>query len=176
MSEPRIEIDDLVVLLLGAPSPGGAGRLDGITRLEKLVFLLEKERAPQWLSEDADFTSHNFGPFSSKIYAAVDTLAAADLVLDSNNVTGSTEDVWEVENIIGEQVADPYSSRSFELTERGRRYYNALIRELPPKVEEELGSFKARFAVLPLRQLIRYVYQRHPEFTDKSVIRDDILG
>jgi hypothetical protein len=43
-------------------------------------------------------------------------------------------------------------------------------------VSTELREFKARFAGLPLRQLIRYVYERHPDFTDKSLIRDDVLG
>jgi len=173
-----IETDDLIVLLLGAPGPSGAkpGRLEGITRLEKLVFLVEKEREPEWLTEEADFTSHNFGPFSSKIYTAVDTLAAADLIRDSAVFSDSTEDAWEAENVIGESPADPYATRDFELTERGQRYYQALLRELPPRVEDDLKEFKARFSTIPLRQLVRYVYERYPDFTDKSLIRDDILG
>lgn len=172
-----IETDDLVVLLLGAPgvSSQPSGRIEGITRLEKLVFLIEKERAPKWLTEDAGFVSHNFGPFSSKIYMAVDTLVAAGLLKDSGSIAASTEDAWETENIIGEATSDPYATRNFELTERGRRYYDALISELPEGVEQELSEFKTRFAALPLRQLIRYVYERHPDFTDKSIIRDDVL-
>jgi hypothetical protein len=172
-----IETDDLVVLLLGAPGPPGqpSGNVDGITRLEKLVFLIEKERKPDWLTEDAGFVSHNFGPFSSKIYTAVDTLTAANLITDSGSPAASTEDAWETENIIGQEAPDPYATRNFELTDRGRRYYEALLRELPSGVEEDLGDFKKRFAALPLRQLIRYVYERHPDFTDKSIIRDDVL-
>lgn len=172
-----IETDDLVVLLLGAPGPAGQprGRIEGITRLEKLVFLIEKEREPSWLTEDAGFESHNFGPFSAKIYTAVDTLAAAGLLEDSGSLASSTEDAWEAENIIGEPVADPYATRNFELTERGQRYYQALLRDLPDGVEHDLSEFKTRFAALPLRQLIRYVYERHPDFTDKSIIRDDVL-
>ena len=147
-----------------------------MTRLEKLVFLIEKERKPAWLTEHADFVSHNFGPFSAKIYTAVDTLTAAGLVQDSGSLAESTEDAWETEYVIGEQPSDPYATRNFELTELGRRYYDALIRDLPPDVPGELQEFKARFAGLPLRQLIRYVYERHPDFTDKSIIRDDVLG
>jgi uncharacterized protein len=145
-----IETDDLVVLLLGAPAPAGhsSGRIEGITRLEKLVFLIEKEHAPQWLSEDAGFVPHNFGPFSSKIYTAVDTLGAAGLLTDSGSLAESTEDAWETETIIGEQTSDPYATRNFELTERGRRYYDALIKELPSEAEDELAAFKARFVAL----------------------------
>jgi hypothetical protein len=171
-----IETDDLIVLLLGAPGPPGqpSGHIEGITRLEKLAFLIEKERTPEWLTEEGDFVSHNFGPFSSKIYKAVDTLVAADLLQDSESFAPSTEDAWETENIIGAPT-DPYATRNFELTERGRRYYEALLADLPDGVEDELSEFKKRFAALPLRQLIRYVYERYPDFTDKSIIRDDVL-
>jgi hypothetical protein len=171
-----IEVDDLVVLLLGTPAPSGeSGRIEGITRLEKLAFLVEKERNPAWLSEHGDFVSHNFGPFSSKIYTAVDTLSAAELVEDSAAFASSTEDAWETEHVIGEIPSDPYATRNFELTQRGRRYYDALVRELPSGAADELRDFKARFAGLPLRQLIRYVYERYPHYTDKSIIRDDVL-
>lgn len=171
-----IETDDLIVLLLGAPGlSGSTGRIEGITHLEKLVFLIEKERKPTWLTEDADFTSHNFGPFSSKIYTAVDTLAAADLLEDSASFSESTEDAWEAEHVIGETPSDPYATRNFALTERGRRYYSALLSELPRGTEDDLRDFKSRFAALPLRQLVRYVYERYPDFTEKSLIRDDIL-
>jgi hypothetical protein len=176
-----IETDDLVVLLLGAPAipekpERPQGRLEGITRLEKLIFLIEKEWEPGWLTEDADFQSDKFGPFSSKIYTAVDTLVAAGLLEDSRALAASTEDAWETTNIIDDPFADPYATRNFELTDKGRRYYDALIRELPEDVEAGLSSFKQRFASLPLRQLVRYVYEHHPEYTDKSLIRDDILG
>ncbi len=180
MPGPEIETDDLVVLLLGAPegSSPSTGRLEGVTRLEKLLFLIEKERQPDWLTETAEFDSDKFGPFSSKVYDAVDTLAAAQLIRDSNQLTSSTEDAWETANIIRDpgDAADPYATRNFELTDRGRRYYQALIAELPVDVEDQLGDFKGRFGKLPLRQLVRYVYERHPDFTDKSIIRDDILG
>ncbi len=172
-----IETDDLVVLLLGAPGARGQrGRLEGVTRLEKLIFLIEKEWEPEWLTEEADFQSNNFGPFSSKIYTAVDTLVAAGLLEDSRAIAESTEDAWETANIIDDPYSDPYATRNFELTEKGMWYYQALLRDLPPDVEKDLTSFKGRFASIPLRRLIRYVYERHPEYTDKSLIRDDILG
>jgi hypothetical protein len=178
VSTPRpIETDDAVVLVLGAPGgPSKPGYLEGITRLEKLVFLLERETPiGRWLTEAADFRSHKFGPFSSKIYRAVDTLAAYALLNDSARDADSTEDQWESVNVLGVNV-NPYTTRTFELTPRGRQYYDALIKELPPEAKDVLRKFKDRFAGLPLRRLVRYVYERYPEFTDRSEIRDDILG
>ena len=76
-----IETDDVIVLLLGAPGgPEAPGNLDDVTRLEKLVFLLEHETPVRsWVTEVAEFRSHKFGPFSAKIYRAVDTLSAYEL-------------------------------------------------------------------------------------------------
>lgn len=176
---PELEVDDAIVLLLGAPSrvPTLRNRVEGITRLEKLLFLLERETPlGEELSENPEFESHNFGPFSSKIYQAVDTLTAAGLLEDSTAIASSTEDAWEAEHLIGTSPSDPYATRNFSLTEKGQRYYKALINELRPGTEDLVERFKQRFAALPLRQLIRYVYQRYPDFTDKSLIRKDILG
>lgn len=173
-----LEIDDAIVLLLGAPGADDRrGYLEGVTRLEKLIFLLERETpARDWLTEKADFRSYRFGPFSSKVYKAADTLAAANLVKDSASNAGSLEDRWESVNaLMDEQDVDPYTTRTFELTDRGEKYYGALLRELPPNAEQTLGEFKRRFGQLPLRQLVRYVYERYPQFTDQSEIRDQIL-
>ena len=178
-TSPRVlEIDDAIVLLVGAPGANerDRGRIEGITRLEKLLFLLEKETdAPHWLKEDAGFSSDNFGPFSAKAYQEIEMLTSAGLVEDSARLTDSAEDTWETENIIGEEPADPYATRDLSLTEKGRRY-EALLSELPEGAEEVVAELKRRFGSMPLRRLIRYVYQRYPEFTDKSIIRDEILG
>jgi uncharacterized protein len=175
MSDP-IELDDLIILLLGAPGLARSGRLEGITRLEKLVFLAERETPIRaWLSERGDFTSHRFGPFSSKVYQAADKLAAAGLLKDSKLRADTTEDDWETGNLVIGSDSATYVTRDFELTERGQRYYQALLQELPTEAEGLIGRFKGAFASMPLRQLVRYVYQRYPEFTDRSEIKDDIL-
>lgn len=175
--ERAIETDDVVVLLLGAP--GGSdppGHLDGVTRLEKLVFLLERETPVRsWVTESADFRSHKFGPFSVKIYKAVEALSGYHLLEDSARASESEEDRWEAVNVLGADLEDPYTTRTFKLTERGFRYYAALIKLLPPDAEDTLTRFKERFATLSLRQLVRYVYERYPEYTDKSEIRDQVL-
>lgn len=181
-SQDILEIDDAIVLLLGASTRNPRltpGHLEGITRLEKLIFLLERETAARsWLSEDADFRPYNFGPFSSKVYQAVDMLAAAQIIDDSGTNAKTQEDSWERDNVIGaiSSEINPYVTREFKLTDRGWRYYTVLLERLPNGTIDELEDFKTRFAALPLRQLVRYVYQRYEDFTIRSVIRDEILG
>jgi hypothetical protein len=172
-------VDDAVVLLLGAP--GGTtlarGRIEGITRLEKLVFLLQAEtELGKLMSEDPEFKPYNFGPFSAKVYEAIDMLVLAGLATDSSSFAASPDDSWESEEVIGMEAPDPYATRNLTLTETGLRYYQALLDELPDGTEDALARFKERFATIPLRQLVRYVYQHHPTMTERSIIRDDILG
>jgi hypothetical protein len=183
VSKLAVEVDDAVVLLLGASSGVVTlrGRLEGITRLEKLIFLLERETSlGAYLSDDAAFIAYNFGPFSPKIYQEVETLAAAGLLTDFAVPTDDAADAWERLTAIdaAEEVRpeDAYTTRNFALTELGRRYYDVLASQLPAKVLQDLSGFKDRFAALPLRQLVRHVYKNYPEYTKRSLIRDDILG
>jgi hypothetical protein len=175
----RFEVDDLIVLLLGAPtkSPALQGKISGITRLEKLIFLLERETPiGERLTEKPDFVAHNFGPFSQKVYQAIDSLASADLIKDSAHVSNSDDDSWETEEFIDDALNSRYTTRDLQLTPRGRRYYDALVGELHSDTESIVSNTKNRFGVLPLQQLIRYVYRRHPEEIERSTIRDRILG
>lgn len=173
-----VEVDDVIILLLGAPSRFSTlkDRIEGITRLEKLIYLLEVESdLRKLLSESADFQPNKFGPFSSKIYHAIESLEAAGLVEDSTKLADTPADSWESLEVIGEDL-DPYATRDISITDLGRSYYRVLVGELPKGTEAELSAFKDQFGRLPLRDLIRYVYTRHPEMTVKSVIRKDVLG
>jgi hypothetical protein len=76
-TKPEFEVDDAIVFLLGARSkiPSLEGQIDGITRLEKLVFLMQMEsEVGDLLTEDPEFHAHHFGPFSSSVYQAVETV------------------------------------------------------------------------------------------------------
>lgn len=174
-----LEIDDVIVLLLGSPTriPALVGQISGITRLEKLIFLIENESSlDEIMSEKAEFSAYNFGPFSAAVYKAVDSLHGYELIEDSGSLTSNSEDSWEQVRVIGVDRSDPYATRDFRLTAKGKRYYDALCQEVPSKYVEELTRLKEQFGSIPLRQLVRYVYQRYPEMTEKSIIREDVLG
>jgi uncharacterized protein YwgA len=174
------EVDDAIVLLLGVdPGPKETqGTIQGVTRLEKLVFLLEKEGdSSDWLSTDADFEAYNYGPFSKDVYRAVDVLALAGLVEDSAKNSKSADDTWEEMNVIGNSdPEDAYVTRDFRLTALGQRYFEALKSELPHDDFSKVVQLRKKFAGWPLRALIRYVYRNHDDYTHNSLIRDDILG
>lgn len=176
-----LEVDDAIVLILGAPGPDSmrANYINGITRLEKLLFLLENEtELAQYLAGDSGFKAYNFGPFSEEVYHMIPILAAARLITNSVALSDTSDDTWEYRSLIDDVDwdEDPNKTREFELTPLGQKYYSSLLDDLPDGTEEELAQFKARFAALPLRQLIRYVYLQYPQFTVNSVIREAVLG
>lgn len=176
----EFEVDDAVILLLGSAAGRreATGEVKGITRLEKLVFLLERETdAGKYLTESPAFEAYNFGPFSQKVYQAIDTLVSAGLVEDSAQLSQNNEDTWELNRVIGDDLTAPsYSTRNFRLTELGREYFDALRTELPSTVVNQVGELRKKFSGWPLRELVRYVYERYDSYTQKSLIRDEILG
>jgi uncharacterized protein len=177
---PEFDVDDAIVLLLGADAAGRnqSGEMKGITRLEKMVFLLKEEtEAGKLLTQDPEFVAHNFGPFSKPVYQAVDKLVAAGLLLDSKRLSNNSDDSWEASRLLGaDDVQTDYSTRDFKLTDLGREYYSALLEELPKSAVRQVNDLRARFENWRLRDLIRYVYERYEAYTVNSVIRDDILG
>lgn len=175
-----LELDDMIILLLGAPSkiPTLQDRLEGITRLEKLIFLLERETDySDLIDKETEFHAYNFGPFSAQVYKAVDYLSAYELLDDSARLAPNDEDAWERIRVIDDIPSDPYVARLFTLTEDGKRYYDALVEELKEHGHDidKMTQFKQKFAALPLRQLIRYVYNKYPDTTSQSLIRDEVM-
>lgn len=171
-----VEVDDVVVMLLGAPG-AAPGRVEGITRLEKLVFLFERESAlSELVQESADYKAYLYGPFSRKVYQAVDSLSSAGLVVETTVSSEAVDEAAESEAAIGDESGNDFTARSFELTDDGWDYYRSLLEELPDAAEADLSGFKASYERLPLRRLLRYVYESYPEYTTESVIRDDVLA
>ena len=86
------------------PLPSKAGLKESLV-LEKLVFLLQKEsEIGSLLTEDPEYRPDNFGPFSVKVYQAVETLAAVNIIVDTSELSQSTEDMWESSQIVGTEI------------------------------------------------------------------------
>jgi hypothetical protein len=165
---------DLVLLLLAAPgsSDAASGRIDGITRLEKLLYLADREsNLPRQVDEPLQFVPYNYGPFSKAVYEAVDLLAEMrpPLLREVRAVDGQTIDN-ETEAGLGTGTTE-YVERRFILTEEGRLVSNLLAGE-HPEVMDLLTDVKKRYGGMTLNQLVHYVYTRYPEDTVNSVIRD----
>lgn len=168
-----LEGSDLVLLLLAAPTsvPSARNRVNGITRLEKLLFLVEQETSvPSSVTgEKLAFIAYNYGPFSKDVYQAVEILEEAGLVREERVVDGKTIDSMEDVDVTGAVEGDEYVERRFELTDKGKLVAGLLSRH-HPDVLHQLEHIKNRYAERPLSALIRYVYTTYPESAANSKI------
>ena len=164
---------DLVLLMLAAPTgvESARDRINGITRLEKLLYLTERETAvsENVASEQLDFVAYDYGPFSKDVYEAVEILEQSDLLREERTVDGRTIDSMEDLDVTGAVEGDEYVERQFVLTPQGKMVAGLLARH-HPGVVQELARIKDAYASRPLSALIRYVYRTYPESAVNSKI------
>lgn len=163
---------DLVLLLLAAPTKvGGAeDRINGITRLEKLLFLASQETDVLKQVEDPfRFKAYDYGPYSKEVYEAVELLEEAGLLEEQRVLEGRALD--EMEELAAATEEREGIERRYVLTEEGRAVAR-LLAQRSPEVSEKLATIKDKYAGMPLGRLIRYVYQQYPPYAEKSKIRD----
>lgn len=180
----QLDREDIVLLLVEANERlFGRSAFSGITRLEKLIFLLQKETDFRKVGELYEFKPHNFGPFSKEVYEAVDFLESCDLIETRERTYASyyankeesqlLEELNEgesLESVVGDDAA--VVEKVFSLTAAGRTVairLRQLIEGLSRNSTQQIDSLVVRYGNLPLSQLIRYVYRRYPETTVKSI-------
>lgn len=179
---------DLVLLLLYATDKEGRPNapVRGITRLEKYVFLAVKESNILASASNVDdqfrFRPYKMGPFSPEVYDEVDFLKALGLVHDApyKDPSGSAQVEWNA--LITDQILSKYqkeeavSSQSgdaiYSLTPKGIEIARRLYENLTPAEREFLTNLKKRFNHMSLREFLRYVYKKYPEYATKSEIKD----
>lgn len=180
----ELDAEDVVLLLLEANERLlRKSSLDGITRLEKLIFLLEKETDFEGVGKFFLFEPHNFGPFSKGVYSAVEFLEGCDLIevreKSYPSVYATSDEVKLLSELLDSDVPDDsalsesqITERQFLLTDDGRtvatKIRDAVIRRRPADVKG-LDLVIKKYGHLPLNHLIRYVYRRYPAMTVKSI-------
>jgi hypothetical protein len=177
MGGPESELEalvgsDLILLLLAAPSrvSSAKDRIHGVTRLEKLLFLADKETDIAGRVEDAfRFRPYHYGPYSKELYEAVELLEEAGLISEERVYEGRTLD--EMEEATAGQLELEGTERRFLLTPDGKAVAG-LLAEHHKDVTKALAGIKERYAAMPLRRLIRYVYGAYPDYAEASRIKD----
>lgn len=177
---------DLLLLLLHAKGHTGEynEEIKGITRLEKLIYLLLKEGGfEEKLKNDIHFEAYDFGPYSPEVYNILEVLKEMDVV---NTRTERYDTFREViDELLYRELEDqPIISKErtmevYSLTEdRGLRLIKGLKERgrITEKDIETVERIKSEYNGLKLDNLLKYVYEKYPESTKKSKIVDKILG
>jgi len=164
---------DVVLLMLAAPTTveSARDRINGITRLEKLLYLTERETrvSEDVSSEQLSFVAYDYGPFSKDVYEAVEILEESGLLREDRTIDGRTIDSMEDPDVTGAVDGDEYVERQFVLTPKGKLVADLLARH-HPSVIQELARIKDAYASRPLSALIRHVYRTYPESAANSKI------
>jgi|ERR1700728_1171560 len=153
---------------------------NGVTRLEKLVFLLGAEGNLKDIDTLFAFRAYKFGPYSKSVYEAADFLQSVDLVRVETKPYYSyflAEEEKELQRDIetegdGEEQIPSGHERLFTLTDNGKAVADKLRLAWEtehPEYLRKIDEIVSRYGSLPLNQIIRYVYRRFPKMAEKSI-------
>ena len=142
-----------------------AESIHGITKLQKLLFLIEEET--EFFEEYKDdltfeFNAHKMGPFSKHVYEEIRFLQQLNAI-ETEPMGDESEDKNDLTNKI------------FHITSKGEKIASELATQLEPKHNDELAELVENYNGMELRELLNYVYTEYPSFTTESEIKDEIL-
>jgi len=187
MSGVRNKTELLLLLLYASDGPTSspsAAPIVGITRLEKLLFLAKLEQsflhdAPY--EQDFHFVPFKMGPWTQEVYDEVDFLESLGLLAKEQRGELSVEDEAHNDELFSDLVLDKYQKSSialdettdaFQLTSEGRKKAAEIWGRLSLEERQKLMALKRRFNNMSLKQLLRYVYNKYPEYTSASEIKE----
>ena len=164
----KLNNDMILLLILYADNQS---KIIGRTRLQKLVFLYEKE-FPYKLHQDRpsglfNYFAYDYGPFSKDLYKHIKNLKALDMTLVENEK--------ELD-----QYADTIDRETeYSITQDG---IECVVEELIQKGRidefemEAMDKFKRDYNDMELNKLVKFVYEKYPEYTKNSKIKDKVFG
>jgi len=195
---PAISKQALLLLLLGTddsgPTPTGIG---GMTRLQKLLFLLWKEAGIEEVDRGFEFRAYKAGPYSRKLYDELELLENLGLIKGEDQGEATEAEAAEIEELSFEHLmgddahpfqsvrsrseastADSFEERRFTLTDEGLQLVTKLFND--PKYRtfvDGIRRIKSRFANYSLQDLLYHVYTKYEDegWTSESEIRDKVL-
>jgi len=168
-------LDVLLALLYAPGASGKAGEpILGITRLQKLLFLLWKEgNFYQHVPDLYNFKAYDFGPCMDDLYDDLEFAEDVGLISVTESPSGNEYEGADEEAFLrdfGFQLVKKETRRDFALTDDGREAGEALFDALDAPDLSRLTQIKRRFNSMPFFDLLRYVYRKYPAFAKKSVL------
>lgn len=135
----------------------GQEPIEGRTRLQKMVFLMQQkinERALAPLNgHDYEFVPYDYGPFSKELYDDLDTLIAEEFVEDAEEefAPGKLRYEYYIDSDGNDFVEDQQTSKDAQV-----------IIDLAREIKTEYNDVR-------LSDLIDDVYSKYPEYAENSI-------
>ena len=181
----------LLLLLVGLGEHSQRfGAVSGITRLQKFLFLLDREEQVRPDDSGFGFQPYKAGPYSPTLYDDLELLENLGLIRSEGGADSTTTETIDIKRLsfedlmggfgdlgVGSPKADSFEERRFRLTDAGKKRIEALLQnpEYGPAIAG-IRRVKSKYSRHSLRDLLRYVYRRFPDMTTESEIIDAVLG
>jgi uncharacterized protein YwgA len=163
--------------------------ITGRTKLTKMVFLFDKEIKKDFFNNIQlnlpGFLPYHFGPFSKELFDDLNFFISIGFIL-TEETTIPLSNVEKQE--IAMAVDDDWANAGFEDTEQdsvelmyklsphGESYVKDKVWDLFSEFQKRiLIDFKKQINAISLDSLLRYVYNKYPDYTGKSIIADKYL-
>ena len=174
---------DLIILLLYAK---GSSRkineeIKGITRMEKLIYLLLKEGGfEEILSKEIKFEPYDFGPYSPEIYDLLESLKGMGIVDVREERVSDIKDIIDIYYAEAQGQIEESTDNIMEIyslsKDRGFKIADMLRKRATEDELKAIESIKTKYNNMKLNDLLRYVYKTYPDSAKKSKIIEEILG
>jgi hypothetical protein len=164
-------IKELMVLLLHATSKDGEDAIRGVTRLQKLLFVLEQKLGAQ----QSRFYAYNFGPFNEEVNDAADALRLAGFLRGGEPGADRLPSFAEMMATVVERSGprEKPEGDEFSLSSRGHQAAEQL-RQSSSAYEQLFAYVRFVREEWDVPELIERVYDEYPKYAERSVIRDQI--
>ena len=192
---PTIDRRSLILLMIGAGAEGKTtSGIGGITRLQKLLYLLEKEEALTPKEDGFEFAAYNYGPYSARLYDDLECLENLGLIqcevaADATEAEAAEVDLLDFDELMGDGAEstgdgfadgmggpDALEERRFIITREGAERITALMEsgDYEPVING-IRRVKRKFGNYSLSDLLHYVYKKFPDMTVESEIKEKVL-
>jgi predicted DNA binding CopG/RHH family protein len=169
----RPAIKELMVLLLHAPNKRGASAVRGMTRLQKLLFVIDQK-----LEAQSQFYAFNYGPFNDEVNDAARALEVAGFTRSGEPAASGPPSFKQMIATVTERAgpADEATVVEFALNDKGHEAAENLRHSSPgyEHLFELVASVRQEWDKGSLDDLIGRVYDTYPKYAEKSVIKDRV--
>jgi hypothetical protein len=163
---------ELMVLLLHAPGPSGGAAIHGVTRLQKLLFVMQQNLVP----DASQFYGFNYGPFDERVPDTAEALRVRGFLKGSQpSATPQAQPSFEDMMATVIERAGPREGELplFELNEAGHLAAERLRRS-SEAYEDIFSRIRELRREWDTPDLVDRVYEAFPAFTDRSRIKDQV--
>src|SRR5262249_17416853 len=146
----------------------------GMTRLQKLLFVIQQHLDP----ESSTFYAYNYGPFDDRVVDSTNALRERGFLAGAEQPTTSEKPSFADMMAIVMHRAGPSPSEpvTFELTAPGHEAAERLRRssDAYDTLYARIQALRREWDSPNVADLVARVYERWPDYTNRSIIKDEV--